>query len=117
VPAAARAGSSIGPPRDARVVERDSDAECIAAIDAGAASAAVTATLLDDELASRGLRALSTDPVAVERRVVLVHGTGSGAAPLVSALNAAVADLGASGRLAEMSRSEFGGRDLTGGIR
>ena len=52
--------------------------ECVEALRSGQAAAAVTAQLLDDELAGQGLRALVEDPVVQERRVIVVRGSGSG---------------------------------------
>ena len=61
------------PPRNIAVVERGSDDACIAAITSGAVDAAVSATLLDDEFAGRGMRALTSDPVLIESRTILVR--------------------------------------------
>jgi ABC-type amino acid transport substrate-binding protein len=94
-------------------IERASDSACLAAVLAGEADAAVTAALLDDELADRGVRTLGREPVLVERRSVLVRG-GADAATMIDAVDRAIADLRASGRLADLSRGAFGGRDLSG---
>jgi ABC-type amino acid transport substrate-binding protein len=57
------------------------------------------------------------EPVVVDARGVLVRGSGSDVSTLVEALDAAMDEMRASGRLAAASRSAFGGRDLTGGVR
>ncbi|HSL75607.1 MAG TPA: transporter substrate-binding domain-containing protein, partial [Candidatus Limnocylindrales bacterium] len=110
-------GATIEPPSGATALERASDESCIEALRAGDAVAAVTAELLDDELAGLGIRGVLDQPVVVDRRGVLVRGTPSDVASLVEALDVAMDELRASGRLAAASRSAFGGRDLTEGIR
>ena len=69
--------------------------------------------LFDDELGSRGLVAVGTEPVAWEPRVVRVSATGEDAATLLAAINRAIDDLRATGQLADLSRRSFGGRDIT----
>ena len=73
---AASEDAQIDPPTGVSALERASDAECLEAIRSGQAAAAVTAQLLDDELAGQGLRALVEDPVVQERRVIVVRGGG-----------------------------------------
>ena len=63
--------------------------------------------------ASRGLVAVGSDPVAIEPRVVRVATTGEEADSMVAAIDRAIDRLRASGRLADLSRQSFGGRDLT----
>ena len=109
--------SEIAPPDGSRLLKLASDAECATAVEHGDAQAAVTATVLDDELGQRGLRALLPDPVILEERRVVVRGNGQEVQGLVGALDSAVGELVRSGRLAELSRESFGGRDLTGGVR
>jgi ABC-type amino acid transport substrate-binding protein len=106
-----------GPPRNIAIVEQSSDDECVAAIANGASDAAVSATLLDDEFAGRGMRPLTRDPVLVESRTVLVRGSGADVAALTTAIDRAVVNLHDSGTLAELSRAAFGGRDLTATVR
>ncbi len=79
--------------------------------------AAVSATLLDDEFAGRGMRSLTSDPVLIESRTILVRGSGADVAALTTAINHAVVDLRDTGMLAELSRVSFGGRDLTATVR
>jgi ABC-type amino acid transport substrate-binding protein len=110
-------GATIEPPSGATTLERGSDEACIEALRAGEAGAAVTAELLDDELAGLGIRGVLDEPVVVDARGVLVRGSGSDVATLVEALEVAMEQMRASGRLAAASRSAFGGRDLTGGVR
>jgi ABC-type amino acid transport substrate-binding protein len=104
------------PPTGAVALERANDAECVDAVLSGQAAAAVTAQLLDDELAGQGLRALVEDPVVHERRVVVVRGSGSEVASLLAALDDTLRDGTTSRALADASRRAFGGRDLTEGI-
>jgi ABC-type amino acid transport substrate-binding protein len=115
--ARAASGATIEPPSGATVLERTSDEECSEALRAGEARAAVTAELLDDELAGLGMRNLLDEPAVVDARRVLVRGTGSDVATLVEALDLAMDEMRASGRLATASRSAFGGRDLTREVR
>ncbi len=107
--------SGFEPPLGAIALERASDAECIEALVSGQAAAAVTAQLLDDELAGRGLRALVKDPAVQERRVIVVRGSGSDVTTLLTALDAALRDPATSRALSDASRRAFGGRDLTEG--
>jgi ABC-type amino acid transport substrate-binding protein len=100
-------------PTGVTALERASDAECIQAIRSGQAVAAITAQLLDDEFAGQGLRALVEDPVVQERRVVVVRGSGSDVATLLTALDGALRDGPTSRALSDASRRAFGGRDLT----
>ena len=67
----------IEPPTGVTALERTNDADCVEAVLSGQAAAAVTAQLLDDELAGEGLRALIEDPVLQERRVIVARGSGS----------------------------------------
>ena len=113
---AASEDKGFEPPAGAVALERASDAECVEAIRSGQAAAAVTAQLLDDELAGKGLRALVANPAVKERRVDRgarkrirrrdpADGPRSG--PARSGDLAAV--------LSDASRRAFGGRDLTEG--
>jgi ABC-type amino acid transport substrate-binding protein len=100
-------------PSGPTVVRTKSDDECIAALGEGRVDALVTSTLFDDELDAHGLVAVGTEPVAYEPRVVLISATGEDAERLLAAIDGAIDELRASGRLAELSRQSFGGRDLT----
>jgi len=95
------------------VVRANNDDECIAAVAQGRADALVTSMLFDDELRARGLMAVGTRPVAWEPRVVRISATGEDPTPLLAAIDAAIQDLRASGRLVDLSRQSFGGRDIT----
>lgn len=98
-------------------VVRESDGECVAAVLAGDADALVTAALLDDELAGRGVRAVGDGPVLFEGRTIVVRGSRPDVARFVDAINRTLMDLSESGRLTELSLASFGGRDLTGAPR
>ena len=104
-------------PAGVTAVERATDDECLAALRAEDAVAALSAELLDDELAGLGVRAIVDGPALLDRRGVVVRGTGSEVATLVDALDAALDDLRDAGTLAAASRSAFGGRDLNGDVR
>jgi ABC-type amino acid transport substrate-binding protein len=110
---AASEDARIEPPTGVTALERANDAECVEAIRSGQAAAAVTAQLLDDELAGRGLRALVEDPVVQERRLIVVRGSGSDVRSLLTTLDEILRDGPTSRRLSDASRRAFGGRDLT----
>jgi ABC-type amino acid transport substrate-binding protein len=112
---AASEGTGFKLPTGAIVLERANDAECIEALRSGQAAAAVTAQLLDDELAGQGLRALLEDPAVRERRVIVVRGSGSDVTTLLRALDETLRDPRTSRLLSDASRRAFGGRDLTEG--
>ena len=104
----------VVPRSDVTVLVRESDLACAAAIRGSEALYALTAELLfDDELAARGLRKLYSDPAVTARRSILVRGTGPDVEQLVADLDAALEGLRSSGRLADLSRGAFGGRDLS----
>lgn len=105
------AGAS--PPPGSVAVERGSEEDCLAEIVGGTAAAAITSTLLEEELADRGVRPLNAEPLLLEHRSVTVAGAGNDTASLVQAIDGAIGRLHASGRLAELSRQSFGGRDLS----
>lgn len=106
---------ALTPPEVTSALLHPDDAACFAAVAAGEAAAAVTSTTLDTELVTAGVRTLLAEPVIVQDRLVLVRdlGPGGDASSLEAAVDAAVADLRASGELPELSRRAFGGRDLT----
>jgi len=106
-------------PLEDQILERATDAECVAALASGAADALVTANLLDSDLAGRGLRPIAGRPVIEQQRSVLIRISADLGDPtnLQAALEAAFIDLRTQGRLAELSRQAFGGLDLTGATR
>ena len=112
----AHEGAQIEPPTGVTALERANDGECVEAVLSGEAAAAVTAQLLDDELAGEGLRALIEDPVLQERRVIVVRGSGSDVETMLTALDETLLDGPTSRALSDSSRRAFGGRDLTEGI-
>jgi ABC-type amino acid transport substrate-binding protein len=99
-------------PAGASVVEAATDDECVTAVIDDRADAMVTATLLEDELASRGLHLVVPTPVATEQWSTFVK-PGRDAATLLEAVDRMIANLRASGRLEDLSRSSFGGQDVT----
>jgi ABC-type amino acid transport substrate-binding protein len=78
----------------------------------GSADAMVSANLLADELVSRGLRLVLTTPVAEEVWTAVVA-PGGDSTTLLDAVDRAIVRLRASGQLEDISRSSFGGEDVT----
>lgn len=110
--------STIPAPLDATIVQRATDNDCLAALASGDAQAAVTATLLDVDFASRGLRPIPDSPVLREQRSLLIRNASALGDPttLHAAVEAAIAHLRDTGQLGELSRRAFGGEDLTGDL-
>ena len=111
------AGGSTGDgppaPAGATAVEAASDDECGAALSDGRADAMVTATLLADELGPRGLHLVIPTPVVSEPWVAMVRTGDADTATLLDAVNRAIAKLRTSGRLESLSKTSFGGQDVT----
>jgi ABC-type amino acid transport substrate-binding protein len=105
--------AAVEPPAGAISIERANEDDCLSAVTSGEAAAAVTVALLDDDLIGRGLRALGNAPILVESRSVWIRGPADDTARLQLAIDAGLAELRQSGRLAEISEGAFGGRDLT----
>jgi ABC-type amino acid transport substrate-binding protein len=113
----ANAAQVVLRPDGATSVSRPDDAACFAAIQAGEAAAAVTSALFDTELAGSGMRTVVAQPVIVQGRPLLVRTIADlDSSSFRRAVEQAVADLRASGELAELSLRSFGGRDLTAGL-
>jgi ABC-type amino acid transport substrate-binding protein len=105
-------GEGVRAPAGVSVVTAASDDACVAAVTHGGADAMASATLLADELVSRGLHLVAPTPVATEQWSTFVK-PGRDAATLLEAVDRMIANLRASGRLEDMSRSSFGGQDVT----
>ena len=107
--------TSDGPhvPAGASAVEAATDDDCVAAVTDGRADAMVTATLLADELEARGLSLVVPTPAASEPWSVVVDAPVADSATLLDAVNRVIADLRVSGRLEDISRSSFGGEDVS----
>jgi ABC-type amino acid transport substrate-binding protein len=105
-------GDRTPAPAVASVMEATGDDECVTAVTEGSADAMVTKTLLAEELASRGLRLVVPTPVATEPWSAFVQ-PGADAATLRDAVNRAISNLRTTGRLGDMSRSSFGGQDVS----
>ena len=113
----ADAVETVEAPPGVTLLEAATEEECVAAVNEGRADALITAALLDDELETRGLRTLTASPALVETRsIVIVDGGAHDTTSLVAAVERAIADLRLRGRLGEISRATFGGRDLTEGV-
>ncbi len=100
-------------PAGAQEVVAGSDDECIAAVGDGRADAMLTTTMLGTEIQARGLRLVDPDPVVLDPWAVVVRGPAPDVATLVAAVDDAISTLRGSGRLADLSRAAFGGRDVT----
>lgn len=109
---------SLAVPVDAAAVTRPDDEACLTALAIGEADAAVTSTLLDIDFANQGLQFIGAGASIDQHRVVLIRDSADLGDPttLQAAVEAAITDLRAAGRLAELSRRAFGGQDLTGAI-
>jgi len=105
------------PPVQLTLVPAPTEEGCISSVEAARAEALITSGLLGDELGSRGLTAVpypaEGEPLALEPRVVIVPRGEADTTTLLTALDQALAELRQSGRLADLSRASFGGRDLT----
>lgn len=92
----------------------EDDSACLAALEAGNAAAAVSATLAESDLPSRPhYRVVGESPAGWEGRTIVVNAEGGDPASLVAVLNEAIAALRADGTLRALSQSRFGGQDLS----
>jgi ABC-type amino acid transport substrate-binding protein len=105
-------GATATAPPGATAVTMASDDACVAAVGAGRVDALVTESLLTNELQARGLHLVVATPVVSDPWAVVVRGSAADAASLLAAVNDAIAALHRSGRLADLSRSSFGGQDI-----
>ena len=106
-------GATTTAPSGTETILLSSDDECIAAVADGRADALVTATLLDEEVQAHGLRLVVPTRVILDPWTVVVRGPSPDTASLMTAIDGAIAALRDSGRLADLSRSSFGGFDVT----
>jgi ABC-type amino acid transport substrate-binding protein len=107
------AGATVTPPPAAAPVVMGSDEACIGALRDGRADALLSSTLFSDELQAQGLRLVGATPVVSDPWTVVVRGSASDSASLLAAVDEAIVQLRTTGRLAELSASSFGGRDVT----
>jgi ABC-type amino acid transport substrate-binding protein len=107
------AGSTFPPPSAALTVTTASDEACISAVMDGRADAMLTSTLLSSEVQARGLHLVAPSPVVVDPWSVVVRGPAGDSASALAAVNEALDALRTSGELADLSRSSFGGLDVT----
>jgi cystine transport system substrate-binding protein len=104
---------SMPPTRPTVMTEAD-DATCLADVEAGRADAMVGEALTTADLALRPrVRIVGSAPAVVEARSVVAARSGSDPTSLVSAVNAAIAELRADGTLQRLSSNRFGGQDLS----
>ena len=98
------------------VVEGADDNACIDALNAGRADAILTVGLFPAQLGSRHLVPVVLPKEAApppEPRVIRISGPAGDSATLVTAVQQAVDALRTSGRLADLSRADLGGEDVT----
>jgi ABC-type amino acid transport substrate-binding protein len=107
------ANSSNPAPSPASTVTTGSDEACVAAVMDGRADAMLTATLISDEIQARGLRLVDSSPVVVDPWSVVVRDPAADSASLLARVNGAIDALRGSGKLSDLSRSSFGGLDVT----
>jgi cystine transport system substrate-binding protein len=108
-------GGTSSSPATTTVITRSTDADCLAALAAGDAVAAVTAQLSDAELQVLGTISVIGGPDA-EPRSALVHaqtGVEPDSTSLLAAVDDALAAMRADGTLTRFSQSRFGGADLS----
>lgn len=92
----------------------EDDDACLADVAIGASAALVTASLTQSDLASRpDYRVVGAGAAGWEGRALLVRTGEPDSTSLVAALNDAIAVLRADGTLSSLSRSRFGGQDLS----
>jgi ABC-type amino acid transport substrate-binding protein len=108
-------GASTTAPVSSRVVTRATDVECLAALASGDAIAVVTAnTSAADVAVHADLRVIGgPNPEPRAAIVPFERIPAADAAPLVQAINDAIAALRADGTLAQRSQARFGGADLS----
>jgi ABC-type amino acid transport substrate-binding protein len=99
------------PPIPSTLLLKTSDAECLAALDAGRVRAVVTATLSPADVAARP-ETRAIDGPEPEPRVALIGSPGEGSASLLEAVDRAIGAMRGDGTLAGLSRARFGS-DLT----
>jgi cystine transport system substrate-binding protein len=108
-------GGPSSTPTTTSVITRPTDADCLSALAAGDAVAAVTAHLSDADLQVLGdVRAIG-GPDAEPRSVLVHRQSGSRPDPgdLLAAVDDAIVAMHADGTLTRLSQSRFGGADLT----
>ena len=108
-------GGTASSPLARPTLTKATDDECVAALAAGQAVAAVTAHLSAADLTDRAVRSIG-GPEPEPRAVVLRGQPPSGADPtdLLQAVDRELAAMRGDGTLARLSESRFGGVDLTG---
>ncbi|HEY4571120.1 MAG TPA: transporter substrate-binding domain-containing protein, partial [Kribbella sp.] len=108
------AGSSSSPVARS-VITLQTDADCLSALASGTAVAAVTAWLSDADIHALADVRVIGGPDAESRSVVVHRSSPTAADPsdLLSAVDDAFVSMRTNGTLTRLSRSRFGGFDLT----
>jgi polar amino acid transport system substrate-binding protein len=104
-------GVASTPPIPSTLILRASDAECLAALEAGRVRAVVTASMTPAAAAALP-DAVTIDGPAPEPRVAVIGRAGDGSASLLEAFSGAIGAMRADGTLAGLSQARFGS-DLT----
>jgi ABC-type amino acid transport substrate-binding protein len=105
-------GSATAPPEDALLMDAASDDECLQAVVAGDAAAAVSFALLPADVEARAAVRLLGEPVVLDARGVLIP-RGREFEVLVAAINDTLREMREDSTLSEFSRRRFGGLDVT----
>jgi polar amino acid transport system substrate-binding protein len=108
---AASPGDASTPPIPSTLILKASDAECLAALEAGRVRAVVTASMTPAAAAALP-DAVTIDGPAPEPRVAVIDRAGDGSASLLEAVSGAIGAMRADGTLAGLSQATFGS-DLT----
>ena len=113
----AQTGSSatpvVIPPAPSAVRRLPTDDACVADVTAGRSTALVTATSSDADLATRPSLRPIDGPVLTEGRPVIARDGGRDPASLIAEIDSMLETMRDDGTLADLSRSRFGGLDLT----
>ena len=105
---------SVQPPAGVEIQLGADDQACLDKLRAGTVTAIVTqAKTAGDVAAIAGASMVGTGPVLVERRPMLVSGTGDDADTLRDAIDQAITSARLDGTLTELAVRRFGGEDLS----
>ena len=101
------------PPTPSAVRRLATDEACAADLAAGASAAFITAGWSDADLAARPALQRVGEAIFVEARPVIALRGGRDPADLIAEIDRILAAMRSDGTLADLSRSRFGGLDLT----
>jgi ABC-type amino acid transport substrate-binding protein len=103
----------VPPPAGAQAHTSDSDQACIDALVEGDVDAIVTSTLTEADLASRPSLGRVGTAVLTEPRTIVAARNGPDPTGLLAEVDRVLVGMRTDGLLADLSRSRFGGQDLT----